>query len=165
MYCPKCRAENRDDIKFCRVCGANLSLISQALSGDLPIAAPGKHGRKDSKSKSPTMESAIQNFFGGIGFICVSFAVLFFAPAGKIWWFWMLIPAFSFLGKGVAEYYSVKQQQPPVQQANQFPQYQQPAIPPPPASVVDRPRHTGELVEPPPSVTESTTKLFDPPGK
>jgi hypothetical protein len=165
MYCPKCKAENRDDIKYCRVCGANLALIQQALSGQLPLASTGKHGKHKDKNDAPTMENAIQNGFGGLGFIFVSIAILFYAPAGRIWWFWMLIPAFGYLGKAASQYFSVKQQQQNVQQTNQLPQYQQPAIAPPPTPVNFGPRNTGEIVEPPPSVTESTTKLFDPPGK
>jgi hypothetical protein len=164
MYCPNCSTQNRDDIKFCRACGANLSLVPQALTGQLPQASTGKHGRHGDKD-SPSMESAIQKAFAGIGFIFVAFACLFFAPAGRIWWFWLLIPAFGTLGKSAAEYFTIKNKQQNAAQTNQLPQYQQPAIPPPPVSVDYRPRNTGELVQPPPSVTESTTKLFDPPGK
>lgn len=169
MYCPKCSEPNRDDIKFCRKCGANLEMVKDALTGRLPqasTATPAQHGDKH----APSMEHAIQKIFAGLGFIFVAFACLFFAPAGKIWWFWMFIPAFGSLGKGVAEYYGVKnRQQQSAPHTNQLPQYQQPpyqqpAIPPPPASVDYRPRNTGEMAQPP-SVTESTTKLFDPPNK
>jgi hypothetical protein len=105
------------------------------------------------------METAIRNIFIGIGFICASFGALFFAPAGRLWWFWLLIPAFGTLGKGVSEYIATKNQQ---QQLPQPLNHQ--AIPPPPITYDVRPRQTGEIV-PPPSVTESTTKLFDPPAK
>jgi hypothetical protein len=169
MYCPKCSTQNLDDIKFCRQCGYNLEMVKQVLKTDqLPqvsTAKPAQHGDKH----APSMEHAIQKVFAGLGLICVAFACLFFAPAGKIWWFWMLIPAFGSLGKGAAEYFSVKNRTQNALQTNQLPQYQQPpyqqpAIPPPPASVDYRPRNTGEMVQPP-SVTESTTKLFDPPNK
>ncbi len=36
MYCPKCGAQNAEDVKYCRVCGVNLSLVPKALSGELP---------------------------------------------------------------------------------------------------------------------------------
>ncbi|MGI9105935.1 MAG: zinc-ribbon domain-containing protein, partial [Pyrinomonadaceae bacterium] len=36
MYCPKCGTQNVDDASFCRGCGANVSLIPQALDGRLP---------------------------------------------------------------------------------------------------------------------------------
>jgi hypothetical protein len=164
MYCPKCAAMNQDGTNFCRICRTDLAMVSQALTGKLPQASKGKHGRDKDKDE-PTMENAIQNGFGGLGFILVSLGVLFYGPAGRIWWFWMLIPAFGYLGKAASQYFSVKQKQQNPQPNNQLPQYQQPAIAPPPTPVNFGPRNTGEMVEPPPSVTESTTKLFDPPGK
>lgn len=33
MYCPRCAAENLNDVKFCRGCGANLETVALALSG------------------------------------------------------------------------------------------------------------------------------------
>jgi len=44
----------------------------------------------------------------GVGFILVSFGAFFFGPAGRIWWFWLLIPAFAMLGKGIAEIVSAR---------------------------------------------------------
>ena len=38
MFCPKCAAQNLDGTSFCRVCGANISMIPQALSGELQQA-------------------------------------------------------------------------------------------------------------------------------
>jgi hypothetical protein len=32
MYCPKCAAQNETEMKFCRACGQDLSLVSQALN-------------------------------------------------------------------------------------------------------------------------------------
>ena len=36
MYCPKCGIQNNDQMKFCRGCGENLHLISQAMTRRLP---------------------------------------------------------------------------------------------------------------------------------
>ena len=33
MFCPKCASENTDAVKFCRVCGTNLTMVSLALAG------------------------------------------------------------------------------------------------------------------------------------
>jgi hypothetical protein len=33
MYCPKCGSENQTEVKFCTRCGANLSVVSEAISG------------------------------------------------------------------------------------------------------------------------------------
>ncbi|MBI3652724.1 MAG: zinc ribbon domain-containing protein [Acidobacteria bacterium] len=159
MYCPSCGTENQDGVKFCRLCGVNLSLVPQALTGQLPQEPSTRRSRRD-RHHQPSMESAIRNLFMGIGFIFVSLAIMRFVPAGRIWWFWMLIPAFGMLGKGFSEYFAVKNNQ------EKFPQpVNRPVIAPPPPSVDSRPRNTGEMLQPPASVTESTTKLFDPPAE
>jgi hypothetical protein len=33
MYCPSCGSNNQDELKFCRRCGVNLGVVSEALSG------------------------------------------------------------------------------------------------------------------------------------
>jgi hypothetical protein len=160
MYCPSCGTENDREVKFCRICGVNLSLVPQALTGQLPQAPSGRRDRKRDRHHTPSIESAIRTIFAGLGFLFAAFGVFFWGPAGRIWWFWMLIPAFGTLGKGVSEYFAVKNQE------QKFPQpANQQTISPPPATVDMRPRTTGEMLQSPPSVTESTTKLFDPPTK
>lgn len=37
MYCPNCGSNNQPEVKFCTRCGTNLGLISEALTGKLPI--------------------------------------------------------------------------------------------------------------------------------
>ena len=93
----------------------------------------------------------------GIGFLLVALSVFVFAPAGRIWWFWMLIPSFSMLGGGVAEYVRFKQSRgeeiklPGTKSATTLPPARVSALPT---------RNTAELVQPP-SVTESTTRHLD----
>lgn len=159
MYCPKCATENSDETKFCRSCGSNLSLVPQALTGRLPEVMPGRrrHRGRDRDLEHPTpatLANGITKSFMGLGFLFVSLAVFAFAPAGRIWWFWMLIPAFTMLGKGISEIVSFKYGPNLTQGAAK------PAIPAAP--------RTGELpphnaaVFPPPSVTEQTTRHLDP---
>jgi hypothetical protein len=80
---------------------------------------------------------------------------LAFSRMGTGWWFWMLIPAFSMMGTGVAQYIRLKEskkkdfqitgtRQPSLQAARQVDSFPS--------------RPTGELVSPPPSVTEGTTR-------
>jgi len=37
MYCPHCGAQNAKDTKFCRGCGEDLRLVSQAVTKSLPL--------------------------------------------------------------------------------------------------------------------------------
>lgn len=157
MFCPKCATQNLEGASFCRVCGANISLVPQAISGQLPAAdsaACVDLGVRKRRRREVSLDNAFRSAFMGLGFLFVAIA-LAFSRMGTGWWFWMLIPAFSMMGTGVAQYIRLKEQQkrtlpmnPPMQQAFQ----------PPPRVNAFPPRNTGELVPPPPSVTEGTTR-------
>ena len=160
MFCPKCAAQNLDGASFCRVCGANISLVSNALSGQLPQAPAEEsldvRGRRRRRGRGePGIDSAVRSFFMGFAFLCVSIA-LGYSRMGAGWWFWMLIPAFSMMGTGVAQYIRFKEREKKSLMPNTF---QQPSLQAPrrPADPLPAPR-TGELVAPPPSVTEGTTR-------
>jgi hypothetical protein len=125
MYCPNCAAQI-DGVRFCRSCGANVSLVSQALNGQIApagdrggdpfescwqslpargqIAPAGDRGGDGQGGRSPSIEAAASSFFSGIGLFIAAFAALSFAPAGRLWWFWILIPAFGSMGHGVGKY-------------------------------------------------------------
>lgn len=160
MFCPKCAAQNLDGASYCRVCGANISLVPQALTGQLPQASEEHLSRSEKRSrrrhgKEASLDNAFKNAFMGIAFLLVSMA-LAFSAMGRGWWFWMLIPAFSMMGTGIAQYIRFREQQnrtllerSPVQHSMQNP--------PQPVAFPVR-RNTGELVAPPPSVTEGTTR-------
>ena len=76
-----------------------------------------------------------------------------------MWWFWLLIPAFSMLGGGFAEYARFKHSK---SEEDKLPGHEsRPAMSPPPARISALPpRNTSELV-PPPSITEGTTRHLD----
>jgi len=88
----------------------------------------------------------------GLGFLMVALA-LGISHSGRGWWYWLLFPAFMFLGRGVAMIVSAMQ-------ANRKAalQMQQP-----------QERITGEYARPesrefplpPPSITETTTRQLD----
>jgi hypothetical protein len=40
MYCPTCATQAIEGAKFCKVCGLNLNVISQALNGGVAVADP-----------------------------------------------------------------------------------------------------------------------------
>ena len=159
LFCPNCGSQNVEGTKFCRTCGANLSLVPQALTGQLPDERDPRRRRRRHRDEDrpPNLGHGITKTFMGLGFLFVALSVCFFFPGGKFWWFWMLIPAFGMLGKGVAEIVSAKTA------LTQLPGHQ-----PTTASMPPR-RQTGELPPeppgytlPPPSVTENTTRHLDP---
>lgn len=162
MFCPNCAAQNVDGASFCRVCGANISLIPDALSGQLPQARQEEEDVEDGGFCStrrrrrglPSIDSAMRNVFMGVAFLLVALA-LAFSRMGSGWWFWMLIPAFSMMGSGVAQYMRLRERQKKaflpgaLRQPQMMPQRRVDEFPV---------RNTGELVAPPPSVTEGTTR-------
>jgi zinc-ribbon domain len=158
MYCPSCGSQNADETKFCRMCGANLALVPQALTGQLPGDRDSRRHRRRRRDENrpPNIGHGLTRAFMGVGFLIVALAI-FVSPGGRGWWWAMLFPAFSLIGQGVAEIVSanvaLKQMR-----GNQ----------PTTAAVPER-RVTGELSPeppgfhiPPPSVTENTTRHLDP---
>ena len=159
MYCPNCATQNSDDTKFCRACGANLSLVPQALTGRLPGTRSKRHGKLKKSGDPPTIANGIRQSFAGAGFILAAFGAMLFAPAGRLWWFWLLIPAFAMIGKGIAEIVAAKYED------NALPESTAGEMPREPRAVEPPRRDTGELMPPPPSVTEHTTRQLDPRGR
>jgi len=159
MFCPKCATQNLEGASFCRSCGANISLVPQALSGQLPKAIDDNeldYGRRSRRrhGREPSLDHVFKSVFMGIAFLFVSLA-LAFSRMGAGWWFWMLIPAFSMMGSGVAQYIRLKERE---KQAFRPGAISQPSMMPPRRVDALPTRNTGELVPPPPSVTEGTTR-------
>lgn len=155
MFCPNCAAPI-EGTKFCRSCGANVSLVPQALSGNLPQERAGN----DETNHPPSLASGIQKTFMGVGFIFVAFGAFLFAPAGRLWWFWLLIPAFAMLGGGVAEIVRAKQEAarlaaPPAQQLSSVPPYQ-------PLQAAPGTNELPPRQDLPGSIVENTTRHLDP---
>ncbi len=167
MYCPKCAAQNIDDAQFCRACGANISLVSHALTGRLPSAVGAvppmaplvemqDFGRRKrlKNGGAPSVDKGIKHIFMGVGFLLVAISIALFGhqSGDNAWWYWMLIPAFSLLGGGVSEIVRAKHWQRLASPS------QQPTIQPSFISHANElpPRHTAAMT--PPSVTEATTR-------
>ncbi len=166
MFCPKCGTQNPETGRFCRSCGADLGNVSAALSGNLPkpqyVVDPRKRG--------VSWEAAVTKICTGLGLLIVS-AILGYTGlvGGQFWWFWLLIPAFSLLGSGVAQFVQLRKLE--RQEAafelqntsnliNSIPDKN--ALPPTKTDYVEPPKQsiydTGDLVERPGSVTEGTTR-------
>lgn len=156
MFCPKCATQNLDGASFCRGCGANISLVSQALTGQMTQPQPPIEqevdeggafcGTKRKRGKELTLDQAFKNAFLGIAFLIIAIALS--RSIGQGWWFWMLLPAFSLMGTGLAQYIRVRESQKR-------------------ASLVEQPvrrtfsepvRNPDELRAPVASVTEGTTR-------
>jgi hypothetical protein len=149
MFCPKCATQNGEGASFCRGCGANISLVPQALTGQIgkPAAEEKperarRHGRGEL-----TLDQGFKNIFLGIAFLIIAIA-LSRTGMGSGWWFWMLLPAFSLMGTGIAQCIRVKERE------------RQASLQAPPATRAfpDRARTVDELMPPVPSVTEGTTR-------
>jgi hypothetical protein len=97
-----------------------------------------------------TLDTAFKNMFIGLAFLIISIALSRTIGAG--WWFWMLIPAFSLMGTGIAQFLRIRERDkrmfaaPQIQQVS--PRFEPPVLP----------RRTDELRPPVPSVTEGTTR-------
>ena len=150
MFCPKCATQNLDGASFCRGCGANISLVPQALTGQMVQPAPeeidGPYGRRARRQRheAVSLEGAFKNIFMGIAFMIIAIALS--RTIGQVWWFWMLLPAFGLMGKGVAQYIRVKEREgraslaPPPPTNHTFPEQPRPPV----ASVTEgTTRHLG----------------------
>jgi len=166
MFCPNCAAQNLEGASFCRVCGANISLVSQALTGTPPVTPErddfaSRIHRKREKRFEPSLERGIINVFMGIGFIVAALAIMLRFPGGVFWGWSLFIPGFSNLGRGVASIVAARKKEAgSLSSAGIAPGY----FPAQPANAqssmpgaLSAPR-TGELRNPVPSVTEGTTR-------
>ena len=106
MFCPKCATQNVDGASFCRACGANISLVPQALTGQLPTAPKSDDreylGRRRGRNAPASLENGIARVFMGIGFIIAGIAVMLKFPGGFTWGWALFIPGFGSIGKGIA---------------------------------------------------------------
>ena len=150
MFCPNCATQNLDGASFCRGCGANISLVSQALTGQMvqqPEAVLEEGRRRHRHRRELSLENSLKNFFLGVAFLIIAVA-LSRTAMGFTWWFWMLLPAFSLMGTGIAQYIRLKERE---KQASLMP-------PPMTRAFPDQPRSPEKLRSPVTSVTEGTTR-------
>jgi hypothetical protein len=161
MYCPQC-ANPIDGTKFCRSCGANVSLVPQALAGQAPAPAgagqewqPGGRHR----SRQPAIDRGfVTVFFTGIAFLIASFVVSIRVPSGIFWGWSLLIPALACFGEAVGGYLKFRDQR--RQEQVPAPQHTPPSHKPnPPLLEISAPT-TSELI-PPTTITEDTTKRLE----
>ena len=153
MFCPKCATQNLDGASFCRGCGANISLVPQAMTGQVVQPQPedeieerGGRRRRGHRAREASLDHAFKNIFMGVAFLIIAIALS--RTIGQGWWFWMLLPAFSMMGTGLAQYIRVRERE---KRASLMP-------PPMGHAFPEQPRSPGELRAPVASVTEGTTR-------
>jgi hypothetical protein len=164
MYCPQCAAPI-DGIKFCRQCGANVSLVQQAITGQLPQPP---YVPQQMSSLPPALFYPESN---GIKQIMIGAAFLLLMVFTKV--IWLLIPAFVLLGKGFSKMVTYRNAQQLLHQVMQGQSVQPPTMPssvtphfqtPPVFYAAPTSTDTNELPplpDHPPSVVEGTTRHLE----
>ena len=153
MFCPKCATQNVDGASFCRACGANISLVPQALAGQLPTSPEtecedfGFRRRR----REPSLDLSVRSLMMGVAFAATAVLAGRFSPGGARWWFWLLVPAAIFFSRGFS---SVLRMTLTKRQTQGFVAARTTALRPENVPSVK----TGELMTPVPSVTEGTTR-------
>jgi hypothetical protein len=105
MFCPACATQNPDTAHFCRSCGANISLVPQALTGQLEQRPP-EIVEEVRRHRRDPWERAFKNIFSGIAIFIVAIALS--RTVGRGWWFWLLLPAASMFATGFAQFARLK---------------------------------------------------------
>jgi hypothetical protein len=105
MFCPKCGSNQGEGKRFCTVCGTNLAVVSQALTGQLPqptyYTPPIPHPLEVERQK--TMATGVRLTIIGGGFVAWQFLNFVFSgfhdsPVG----FWAFI-GFILLAAGISK--------------------------------------------------------------
>jgi hypothetical protein len=106
MFCPKCGTQNPEAGVFCRACGIRLSNATAPLAGSPTAQVQRLVGRR---GRPITYESAIAKIFTGLAFVIIA-CILGYTQAagGRGWWFWMFIPGFASLGRGIAQWMQIR---------------------------------------------------------
>jgi len=153
MFCPKCAAQNVDGSSYCRTCGANISLVPQALTGHPGTANQEDDGYYGRLRCIPSRENAIRGLTVGVAFVgMLSLISRFFTSSGLVaggayWKLWMLLPAIVLFSWGVAGIGRLnRSRRTPPAQLNSGRSFDPPA------------NKTRDLMAAVPSVTESTTR-------
>ena len=153
MYCPKCGIQNDDETKFCRGCGENLKVISQAMSRRLPVILASKMDAYLERKNSRIRRDSIYNFFGGCLFIFMGlYSVI---RTGAFWsssWYFAIVGCFMLV-------WSLWDHM--VYKRSLFTNSHMERLRA--ASTTDglSPHNAAQIVAPPASITEFTTKDLD----
>lgn len=167
MFCPKCAAQNLDEAKFCRACGADIRLVPQALTGRL-ARVDDDLSEFDERGRS-RVERGTKKLVQGIGFLLVFLFTIFYFRSAFWATFWFVFPAIGNIGAGVgllAQHAWRQSGHLPggVKGTTRLGASETTALP---RMNLDEiaPADTSEIVTPPPSVTEGTTRHLSTVGR
>jgi hypothetical protein len=174
MYCPNCGSNNQPQIKFCRICGTGLEVVSAALAANAEGHPPQK---SHLAALIKNYHSARHKMMFGIGSLALGVGLLaILLLGGHVGFFWIFLWVFMGLfGNGIhqfqkgwrdwseasSELKALGYQKPPT--AAPLPE----ALPQEYREPLPDSRTTGALADsdadrfPPPSITESTTRHLD----
>ena len=110
MFCSKCGIQNGKNINFCRRCGSDLESASFTPGGHALQSRGGGLIKAESRDPDQLTADGIGKVFIGDGFFMVG--ILLSATASSVssmLWLLLLIPAFFFFGKGLADVLHAKQ--------------------------------------------------------
>jgi hypothetical protein len=183
VYCPKCGTPSTDGARFCRRCGTNLEAVSQALTGQL--AQPRNMDDLATEMEvayAKEYSKAIYNLIGSI----TTFLVLLFIFRGSFWVYFLLLWVANCVRDVIQANLLKRQITNPIAFQAALSAYKDDhgkrkkkkkheELPPAPVAAeipsavasgeyVPPVRNTGELFDPdnpPPSVTEGTTRHLD----
>lgn len=172
MFCPRCGANNVDDAKYCRACGADIGLVALALEHRLrrgPFGLEvverekrGKKRRKEKPKEAPTLEKGLQNIFMGLAWLIIFYVAFFYYGGSFYFWGWLLIPMLASFGDGLGQ----------IIRSQREPRALTPAAAAEPEPLTEQPRpeelpapDTSEIIPArPQSVTEETTRKLGVPA-
>ncbi|MCA1641034.1 MAG: zinc-ribbon domain-containing protein [Acidobacteria bacterium] len=166
MFCPKCAAHNLDEAKFCRACGADISLVPQALTGQL--APVGEDlGEFDERGRS-RVERGTRKLVQGVGFLIVFLCMMIFFRHFFWMTFWFIFPAISNISAGVGLLSQHAWRQSGhlpggIKNTSRVGASETTALPRMDVNEIAN-ADTAEIVAPPPSVTEGTTRHLGAPA-
>ena len=167
MFCPRCAAENLDDAKYCRACGADIHLVPQALTGLLAaeVAQAGDKPGKKSKKKDDEgrlFEKGMENVFVGLAFLLIFLGGLFYMRGAFFLWIWFIIPSLACFGEGLGQLLRSRREHRLLMahaRAGELGAAEsRPLFAPPPHERKLAAPDTAEMIESPFSVTEATTR-------
>jgi hypothetical protein len=78
MYCPSCSTQSIEGAKFCKSCGMNLGIVTQALSGGVTVTDPLRD--REYKRARKQISDGIQGFAVGGAFLAGAALTYFLVP-------------------------------------------------------------------------------------